>query len=142
MNFQELIFIVGIFLAVSYSVLSYTADFGFQEEMPSEVTSTWDKMKEKTDNIYSEMKKDLESVTSDNPLEQAKGYFSLAFHGAWYVIVSVAYMILTGADIATGGVRYVSATLGLPSNVITIVSVLIGISLIFAVIKFLSGREV
>ena len=143
MGVQEFAIILGVFLIIMYAGISYLESFNVKMEIPSKIIEAYNKSVEQIQQAKAKVNE------TASALPQAKDVvtlfltaFSAAFGMIQYIAITLWTVFVTMPSAVWEGLNYVANSLGVPSQIIIIINVIIGIYITLKVIEFITGRKI
>lgn len=139
MRMPEFFIALAIFLLIFTSASLFLQDFNINVEKPKEITKAWNDAYEQILAAKSEVDKNYKKITGGG-IEAVVGLFGLAFSGIFYIIVSLWAILISIPSSVIGAINYVGSVLGVPSQILVIITAIITVVVVLKVIEFLTGR--
>lgn len=139
MKMPEFSIALAIFLLIFTSASLFLQDFNINVEKPKEVTKAWNEAYEQILAAKKEVDKNYNKITGGG-IEAVVGVFGLAFSGIFYIIVSLWAILVSIPSSVVGAFNYVGSVLGVPSQILVIITAIITVVVVLKAIEFLTGR--
>lgn len=139
MRLPEFFILLAIFLIIFTSASLFLQDFNINLNQPSEITKGWNDAYNQIMQLKSEVDTNYQKIKSGG-LQAIAGLFGLAFSGIFYIIVSLWAILISIPSSVIGAINYVGSVLGVPSQILVIITAIITVVAVLKAIEFLTGR--